>query len=68
MEKIKGLNKLSEEQKELMYRVNENHTSCVGNAYKDGMEIIETWIENGCVCVRLKNGDWYHYSDNGAWY
>lgn len=52
---IKGLDSLSNEQKELLFRVNELHTKCVGSDYKDGMEIIETWVnENNTVCARLK--------------
>ena len=66
---IKGIEKLTEEQKDLMNKTNKLHTEIVGLDYKKGMEIIETWIdENDCVCVRLKNGEWYHYSKDGAWY
>lgn len=66
---IKGIDKLSDEQKNLIYRVNEKHTSCVGLNYKAGMKIVETWIdENNCVCVRLKDGEWYHYTQSGDWY
>ena len=66
---IKGIEKLTEEQKELMKKTNELHTQIVGNDYKDGMEIIETWLdENNTVCVRLKNKEWYHYSKDGTWY
>ena len=66
---IKGIEKLTEEQKDLMKKTNELHTKIVGLDYKKGMEIIETWIdENDCVCVRLKNGEWYHYSKDGTWY
>lgn len=66
---IKGIEKLTEEQRKLMLKVNELHTKIVGTDYKPGMEIIETWTdENNTVCVRLKNGDWYHYTKNGTWY
>lgn len=66
---IKGIEKLTQEQKDLMNKTNELHTEIVGMDYKKGMEIIETWIdENDCVCVRLKNGEWYHYSKDGTWY
>lgn len=66
---IKGIEKLTQEQKDLMNKTNELHTEIVGLDYKKGMEIIETWIdENDCVCVRLKNGEWYHYSKDGTWY
>ena len=66
---IKGIEKLTEEQKDLMKKTNELHTKIVGMDYKEGMEIIETWIdENNTVCVRLKNKEWYHYTKNGTWY
>ena len=66
---IKGIDKLSADQTKIMYKVNEHHTQCVGLDYKAGMKIVETWInEDGCVCVRLKNGEWYHYTTNGDWY
>lgn len=66
---IKGIEKLTKEQVEHMKKVNELHTDCVGLEYKEGMEIVETWInENNTVCVRLKNGDWYHYTKDGTWF
>lgn len=66
---IKGIEKLTEEQKDLMKKTNELHIKIVGMDYKEGMEIIETWIdENNTVCVRLKNKEWYHYSKDGTWY
>ena len=66
---IKGIEKLTEEQKDLMNKTNELHTKIVGTDYKEGMEIIETWIdENYCVCVRLKNKEWYHYTKDSTWY
>lgn len=66
---IYGADKLSKEQRELMYRVNELHTKCVGNEYKAGMEIVKAWVnDKGIVCVKLLNGEWYHYTENGKWY
>ena len=65
---ISGIEKLTEEQKKLMFRTNELHTKCVGNDYKAGMVIIKVWLdENNTVCVRLRNGEWYHYYENGTW-
>lgn len=65
---IIGIDSLNEEQKELMFRVNDLHTKCVGNEYKEGMQIVRVWInDNGTVCVKLKNGEWYHYWTNGTW-
>lgn len=66
---IYGADKLSKEQRELMHRVNELHTKCVGNEYKAGMEIVKAWVnDKGIVCVKLLNGEWYHYTENGKWY
>ena len=67
---IKGIEKLSQEQKDHMYKTNGFHTQIVGLDYKSGMEIIETWLdENNTVCVRLKNGEWYHYyTKDGTWW
>ena len=66
---IKCIEKLTEKQIEHMERVNKLHTDCVGLDYKAGMKITEVWIdENNTVCVRLKNGDWYHYLKDGTWY
>ncbi len=66
---IKGIEKLNQEQKDHMERVNKLHTDCVGRDYKEGMEITEVWIdERSNVCVRLKNGDWFHYLKDGTWY
>lgn len=65
---IIGIHKLSKEQKDLMFRTNELHTKCVGNDYKAGMVIIKVWLdESNTVCVRLRNGEWYHYYENGTW-
>ena len=66
---IKGIEKLTEEQKDLMKKTNELHTKIVGMDYKEGMEIIETWLDkNNTVCVRLKNKEWHHYTKDGTWY
>ena len=65
---ISGIEKLTEEQKKLMFRTNELHTKCLGNDYKDGMKITKVWLdENNTVCVKLRNGEWYHYYENGTW-
>ena len=67
--KIEGIDKLTKEQKELMFAVNNLHTKCVGNEYKTGMEIVKAWVnDKGIVCVKLLNGEWYHYTSNQKWY
>ena len=65
---IDGISKLTKKQRDLMFAVNELHTKCVGNEYKTGMEIMKAWVDEGIVCVRLLNGDWYHYTSNYKWY
>ena len=66
---IKGIEKLTKEQVEHMERVNKKHTDGVGLDYKAGMKIIEVWLdEKNTICVRLKNGNWYHYSKDCTWY
>ena len=66
---IEGIEKLTEEQKKLMFEVNALHMSGVGNDYKAGMQIVKTWVnDKDIVCVRLLNGDWYHYTGNYKWY
>ena len=66
---IKGIEKLTEEQKDLMKKTNELHTKIVGMDYKEGMEIIETWLDkNNTVKKKKKNKEWYHYTKDGTWY
>ena len=66
---IEGIEKLTEEQKKLMFEVNALQTSCVGNDYKAGMQIVKTWVnDKDIICVRLLNGDWYHYTTAYKWY
>jgi hypothetical protein len=31
------------------------------------MDIVKAWVDNDIVCVRLSNGEWYHYYSNGTW-
>lgn len=55
---IRGIEKLSEEQKDLMFKVNELHTKMVGSDYKAGMKITEVWLDenNTCLCKVAKWG------------
>jgi hypothetical protein len=68
MSNIKGIENLTPEQQEHLLRCNKHHTRCVGADYKSGMQVIEAWVEDGTVCARLANGDWYHYSKDGSWW
>lgn len=66
---IKGIERLNEEQRELLFKVNKLHKENVGLDYKEGIEIIEAWIdEDNVICARLKNGEWYHYLSNLTYY
>ena len=66
---IKGIEKLTKEQVEHMKKVNKLHSDCVGTDYKSGMKVVEAWVdENNNVCVRLKNGNWFHYSKDNTWF
>jgi hypothetical protein CLOST_1553 len=65
---IKGLEKLNDRQKEILFKTNELHKNAVGNDYKDGISIVKVWLEKGVVCVRLKNEEWYHYTYFYTWY
>jgi len=65
---IKGLEKLNDRQKEILFKTNELHKNAVGNDYKDGISIVEVCLEKGVVYARLKNGEWYHYTYSYTWY
>ena len=43
---IEGIEKLTEEQKKLMFAVNELHKKCMGNEYKAGREIVKAWVND----------------------
>ncbi|SDL19295.1 hypothetical protein SAMN05660472_02775 [Natronincola ferrireducens] len=66
--KIKGLSKLTEEQQKHMFNVHRNHVACNGTERQKNMEIVEAWVDtSNTVCVRLSNGEWYHYYSSGTW-
>ncbi len=59
---------LNEEQLEHMKDVHEHHVACNGTERQKNMAIIDSWVdEDGNVCVRLANNEWYHYYSNGTW-
>ena len=65
---IKGLEKINDRQKEILFKTNELHKNAVGNDYKDGISVVEVWLGKGVVCARLTNGEWYHYTHSYIWY
>lgn len=65
---IKGLSKLSKEQIQHMFEVHKIHVACNGSKRQKNMDIVKAWVDKeNCVCVRLSNGEWYHYYSNGTW-
>ena len=67
--KVKGFNDLTEKQKDLFIRTNKHHIGFVGLDYKKDKEPVAVWVdERNNVCAKLKDGDWYHYLENGTWY
>ena len=67
-ENIKGISNLSEDQKNHMVKVHSLHISCNGLERQKNMQIKEVWIDkNDTLCVRLCNGEWYHYYSNSTW-
>lgn len=65
---IEGLSGLTEDQKQHMFEVHKSHISCNGIERQANMQIVQTWVDkNDCVCVKLSNGEWYHYYPNGTW-
>ncbi|MBN2794486.1 MAG: hypothetical protein JXR88_03700, partial [Clostridia bacterium] len=65
---ILGLEKLTLAQQELMHRVHARHLDCQYPDRRAGMHILAAWVDpHGCVCVRLANGEWYHYRSTGDW-
>ena len=60
--KIKGFEKLTLKQQEHVLSVNRQQVECSGTERKPGMKIVEAWVdENNTTCVKLVNGEWYHY-------
>jgi len=65
---IKGLEKLSPAEIDFISKVNENQKLAYGSEDAALYDVTEVWKEDGVICVRLGNGDWYHYLANGTWY
>ncbi len=64
---IRGVEKLTPEQVELMERVHRMQIIALGG--DEEFEIVKVWIdEDDTLCVRLSNGEWYHYSEDLTWW
>jgi len=72
--KVKGFNKLTQEQQELFKSVYKLHNSCQGNDYKEKwIPILVIWVkENSAkysyLKVVFKNGEWLHYTQRKDWH
>lgn len=66
LSKVKGFNKLSSAQRDLLFRVHKKHLSSVDD--KDRWQIKSVKWEVSYLRVTFINGYWLHYSPNGCWY
>jgi len=64
---IKHTSELTAEQVTHMHKVHELHVACNGAERQKDMDIVKAWVDNDIVCVRLSNGEWYHYYSDGTW-
>lgn len=68
MKGVKGFNKLTAEQQQLLVRVNAKHKAGVGIDYKEGWTPISVSPLGKNLKVVFRNGDWLHYTPEGTWY
>lgn len=65
---IPGSEKMTAEEMDFTLKVNENQKIAFGSQSSD-YDVVKVWKdENNVICVKLRNGDWYHYLANGTWY
>jgi hypothetical protein len=69
---VKGLSKLTDEQKRLFLRVHQSHMKAMGsdNQKKYALENVQkvTWDKKeNCLKVYYKD-IWLHYNEKGDWY
>lgn len=67
--KVRGFDKLTEDQKELFINTSKKHIDWVGLDYKEDKEPVIVWInENDIICTRLKDGKGYYYLMGESWF
>ncbi len=67
MASIRGIDNLTQEQKELLEKVHRLQVIAMGGP--EGMDIVKAWIdEDETLCVRVENGEWYHYGEDITWW
>lgn len=65
---IKGFERLTPEQQQLLISVNARHKAGVGNDCKDGWTPVKVKPISGFLKVNFKNGDWLYYTQSGDWF
>lgn len=73
MEKPSVAKHLSDGEYRLLLQVYANHNRCKGlekrkdYTFSDIIKVKRN-IEENCLDVHYKNGDWWHYAVDGTWY
>lgn len=70
--KVKGWSKLTEEQKEMFFRIHNNHMKAMGTDNqkkyaKENLKKIAWDIKEKCLKVYYEDS-WWHYDTRGCWY
>lgn len=73
MRKITIANHLNDVEYKLLLTVYANHNRSMGMEKRKNFTLsdivkVERNIEEKCLNVHYKSGDWWHYSTNGTWY
>lgn len=65
---IKNFEKLSIQTQERVKEIHSHQMSAFGSE-KPEYQLKEVFKKDNMLCVRFRNGDWYHYSLNdGTWF
>ena len=64
---IKGYDKLTVDQQQLLINTNKRQKAGVGTDYKDDWTPTEVSVLGENLKVVFKNGEWLHYYQNGSW-
>lgn len=72
-EKLKVAKHLNNEEYRILLETYANHNSSMGLEKRKNYTLshvvkVERNTEENCLNVYYENGDWWHYTSNGAWY
>ena len=63
-----GFTKLPDGAKAHLEMVYPKHLYAWGSEIREEKRLKKVWVdENGHLCVRLKDNEWYHYYPDGSW-